>query len=124
MAVIEAPPVSNSYTVTLDSDVSLAGLVLDRQDATLTVGGTLDAPAIALRAGTLLLDQGTLTGTLTQGALIFAGDTLTAASSSGDSILAALSDGDGAGYQHRSVGTSDAVQHWRRRHAHLCTRLK
>jgi fibronectin-binding autotransporter adhesin len=64
-AVISAAS-NSAYTVTLNSGVTVAGVTLDQTHATLALSGYLTASDIELQAGTLALDMGTLTGTVTE----------------------------------------------------------
>jgi fibronectin-binding autotransporter adhesin len=57
---------SAPYTVTVSSQVKLAGLQLDQTLATLLVQAKLTSRATLLEAGTLTLARGTLQGTVTQ----------------------------------------------------------
>jgi hypothetical protein len=99
--IISAAPISGSYIVWLESSVSIGSLVLDQAAATLevtyeeqlTIGTGLD-----LEAGTIYLDDGTLTvGTITSAAgTLLSGFTasLSALSVQGDLLLESSSAND------------------------------
>ncbi len=79
-AVIDATEGRDKYTVSVTTPVTVGGLILDSSHATLSVDSTFAAASMALEKGTLLLDNGTLSGTVaeTGGALKLGGtnDTL------------------------------------------------